>query len=426
MIGVYCLGSLVFTPRVGLWAAAFYYTTPMTGSLSGVAYTDLSVILFLTAAVIALLRWGRSNRSAWIALSGALAGGAVGVKLNAMYGGIGMAVAAVVISLLMTSSFRDKASKLLSFGTLAALTAIPWYVPAWANTGNPTFPLLNGVFKSPRTDPVNSLMDSVAFGVGTAPNALLELPLRLTFNPRFGTPPGTLGVLAVFCAPFGLILLARRNLEIGVLVLIAGLYMTFWAATFQYSRYYMAILPIVGVLGVAGLLLARHTILTDSITRVVMLMLLLTQGALSSLRFEQFPERFPIKVALGLETREEFLQRALPGYSGAQVINQAILPGQRVVGVGTEHLRYYLVAPIDVLSESLLDHPLRTIVGTDEEIAQGLINAGYAFIFVTHAQRAHPEPWYPYIHAPFLKRFATLEFDGNGTAVYKLKREAIR
>jgi len=193
---------------------------------------------------------------------------------------------------------------------LAAVTAVPWYLPAYVYTGNPTFPLLNGVFKSPRANPVNQLMDSSSFGVGTAPNALIELPARLTFNPRFGSPPGAVGVAALLCVPFGLVLLLmRRNVEARLISLVAVVYMVFWAATFQYTRYYIAILPIVATLGAAGVMQLFHTRITERITRGVMLMLVVAQAAMLTIMFHDLPERFPVHVALGLESRQAFLER---------------------------------------------------------------------------------------------------------------------
>jgi hypothetical protein len=318
--------------------------------------------------------------------------------------------------------FGKRLAAALLFGALAAATAAPWYMPAYVYTGNPVFPLLNGIFKSPRYEPVNALMDSRSFGVGTRLNAVIELPSRLTFNPRFGTRPGTLGVLALFCAPFGLLLLfTTRNTEARLIAFVGGVYMVFWTATFQNARYYMVVFPVVAVLGVAGVLMLHHTALTERVTRMAALVLLVAQAALLSLHYAALPERFPVKVALGLETREAFLGRVLPGYNAAQQVNREILPGQRVLGVETEHVRLYLKPPIDVPTETLLDHPLRTVTGSDPEIARGLESIGYAYLLVTRDAMRYPKPWLPFSRPEFLNRFATLESDDGRVALYRLK-----
>src|SRR5262249_1432856 len=46
---VYCVGRALFTPRAGLWAAVFFYTTPLTSWLTGTAHTDLVVTVFVTS-----------------------------------------------------------------------------------------------------------------------------------------------------------------------------------------------------------------------------------------------------------------------------------------------------------------------------------------------------------------------------------------
>lgn len=107
---VYCLGRMVFTPRVGLWAAALYFTTPLIGSLAGTTYTDLTVAVFLTMAVVALLRWQRSKQQGWMVVCAVFAGGAVGVKLNAMYGVIGLGLVIAILLLRGAESSREKAA----------------------------------------------------------------------------------------------------------------------------------------------------------------------------------------------------------------------------------------------------------------------------------------------------------------------------
>ena len=92
-----------------------------------------------------------------------------------------------------------------------------------------------------------------------------------------------------------------------------------------------------------------------------------------------------------------------------------------MLGVDTEHVRFYLQPPIDVLSETLLDHPLRNVGGSDDDIATGLERIGYAYVLASRQAMRFPQPWQAYIKPQFLDRFATLEYADNEVALYRLK-----
>src|SRR5262249_38095143 len=72
---VFSLGKDVFNIRVASWAAAFFYMTPVVSMLAGTAYTDNIVAMFLTAAILAFVKWYNDYDSVrWLYISGVLAG----------------------------------------------------------------------------------------------------------------------------------------------------------------------------------------------------------------------------------------------------------------------------------------------------------------------------------------------------------------
>src|SRR5262249_14138537 len=85
-LAVYSLGKLAFDQRTGVWAAAFFYTTPIVSWLSGTAYIDNAVAMVLTAMILAFLRWAQSNETGWLYAASLLAGGAVAAKVDAVFG----------------------------------------------------------------------------------------------------------------------------------------------------------------------------------------------------------------------------------------------------------------------------------------------------------------------------------------------------
>src|SRR5262249_49718019 len=150
------------------------------------------------------------------------------------------------------------------------------------------------------------------FGIGTSAAALLRLPFRITFNTeRFGesSPRGSLGIGMLLFVPFGIVAaLRQRRLQSLLLITLLGLVV--WAFTFQYARYYVAVLPLTLCLGVAAFS-----------ERLLLLVLVAAQIVVSPVQYWNIPERFPVFTALGLETQSSFLSRALLGYQSSVVLN---------------------------------------------------------------------------------------------------------
>ena len=418
-LSVYSLGRLVFSPAVGFWAAAFFYTTPLVSWGSGTAYNDNAVAQFVTAAVVAFLLWYRTQQRGWIVAAGLLAGGSIAIKLNAAYAVIGVGLALLSISVIGRRQFQP----IVSFVTLVCLVALPWYLLVYALTGNPIFPLMNGIFKSPFWEINNVVMNAGDFGVGTSPGALVRLPFRLTLDTlKFGEamPRGSLGPLLLFI-PFGFLKL-RSNREAKILMLVIGVYLALWAWTFQYARYYTAILPAIAVLAAGGLLLAAPGFLERS-RRLVLAVLLIGQVAVLPVLYWRIPERFPVLLALGLEDRETLLRRGLEGYAASQYLNGVAGAGERVLSIGHEDLRFYLKAPLDTLVESRVGGALRhaILLGPGKELAKALSEQGVHYILLSTRDLVDPPAHYPYASAAFLQEFTTLEYSDAVMRVFHLK-----
>ncbi len=423
--GVFTLGKLIFDTRTGCWAAAFFYTTPVVSWLSGTTYIDHAVAVFLTAGIIAFFRWRNAReRMGWIYTSALLAGAAVGTKLTAVYG------LPVLFGFLILSLWRGSAGRMVKtsamYAVLFLVVILPWYGLTYYWTGNPVFPLLNGVFKSPLWDTESRLSNSGNFGIGSSPSSLLRLPFRLTFDSmRFGesSPSGSAGVALLLAFPFsvGLLLAGTRNT--GLLLITSFIYLLLWAYSFQYVRYYVPILPVISILGVATVFHFSELPLLGTINRVCLMLALIMQFPTTSIQFWNIPERFPIAVALGRETREHFLERALGGYATVKYLNEVTKAGDRLLGVDVEQFRFYLNVPLETFAGSTGGSVSRTAAGMspDERLLRRLKEARFSHILVRRGALKDPPAWYPYLKPDFLDQFTVMEFSDESTLVYRLK-----
>jgi hypothetical protein len=127
---------------------------------------------------------------------------------------------------------------------LLVVLALPPYVTAYALTGNPVFPFLNGIFQSPQFDTTASFRDE---------RFVSPLTWRTLYDATFHTSrfleaqDGALGLQYLVLAPVCVVgvIIARGRLRIGaalLVVAIAGAALT-WSTTSN-VRYWYAAMPL--------------------------------------------------------------------------------------------------------------------------------------------------------------------------------------
>lgn len=416
-LGAYALGSKVFNRRVGLWAAALVYSTPLVSWLSVTTYVDLIVAMFLVATLLAFLQWRGTRQIIWLWATGFLAGAAAGAKLNALFG---LPVIAIVLvwDLLRHRHLSgwSKVKGLAGCTLAASLVAVPYFLIVYIFTGNPFFPLLNGIFSRGSFRFVENLnSDASRFGLDYSLLGLLRLPFVLTFNTqRLGQNAASVGLCLVLL-PLALTLFFLRRADVRLLLAVAAVYLGLLAYTFPLDRYYVPILPLVVVLAVAG---AVHFSSVKWLQRVNLACLglaIVTQAAVIPIQFWEIPERFPLKVAFGLETQEAFLSRAVIPYPAAHYLNKVIRRDQKVIGFDVEYVRFYLNAPL--VSGSRLGGGKNNVPVA--ALAGDMVSNGYEYMMIDR-QGPGRKSASPLLSPDFLDHFATIEFTANRVEVYHL------
>ncbi len=368
-----------------------------------------------------ILKWYKAAEGVgWLYISALLAGMAVAAKMNAAFG------LPVLIAVVLWNSRRLAIWRMSTPGVDHGDVAMPWYGLSYHWTENPVFPMMNGFFKGPIWPPVNTIVNSNSFGIGTSLASMGRLPFRLVLcTERFGetSPRGSEGLALLIAFPFGIFLGLKNRRNERLLLAIAVVYWVLWSFTFQYSRYFVHILPVICVLAAATVFHFDSTAYAASVRRVCLACGLIMQVPITPVQFWNIPERFPVQRALGLEERDHFLNRALLGYAAVQHLNAVIKPGDRVIGVDMEQTRVYLNAPLETLPGSTLNSRLRDVAAMppDDSLLQHLRKDGFRYILVTRAVLQAPPVWYPYLNRDFLNRFTTVEFLNADTVLFRLK-----
>jgi hypothetical protein len=235
--------------RLAHVTVALFLSIPVTLIVTASLFVENTLCLLTTAAVrLLLLQRRRADRAALVGLAIVLSA-LPAVKLH----GVLVAVSATTLALW---GLRDSTLRRRDWTVVACVAAIAGalgsltYVYAWARTGNPVFPLMNDIFRSPYWPPI-AFADNRYTG-HFAPNMLY----RMTFDTQryLEAQPGALGVAFILLLVPGLVATLLSPIQPAVIALIvAGFYLTMVLSEEQYVRYLYPVFPLLLVLCAHGL-----------------------------------------------------------------------------------------------------------------------------------------------------------------------------
>jgi hypothetical protein len=149
--------ALLVTPRekprssvvVAIWAVAFAFANPVLINQFGSSYIDITTAEIALAGWLVLLGAVRAPGATHVVGAGLLLGAVSALKLtNSVH-----AVAAAALLAFIPGKWRSKwrCAVLFAVGLAMGFTLVsaPWSLRLEQHFGNPLFPLLNGVFRSP-------------------------------------------------------------------------------------------------------------------------------------------------------------------------------------------------------------------------------------------------------------------------------------
>jgi hypothetical protein len=310
--------------RTAWWVLALFLTIPSLLRLSAWAYTDLALSYYTLAVLYTIWKWKDTGGNRWLALSGLMAGFAMGIKYTSFL------VPLTGMIFLVWWGWRDIRNtllRMLGFGGLAALIAIPWYTRNWIWTGNPFYPFVFGglFWDSFRAQMVSGL----STGIGWNLRSILLLPLNATLGTHDANfIDGRIGPFFLIMLPVTLwtLWIARRELPSRHSALLltasfAGLTALTWTfgviqtATLWQTRLLLpGLIPFVLVMAVGIDQLQRLDTPVLKISFLISTMIGLV-AFISLLDIVlQVSYRNPLKVAIGAETVQEYITRVQPGY----------------------------------------------------------------------------------------------------------------
>lgn len=344
------------------WAlitALLVASIPTFYHIASSAYIDVALALFITLAIHATTRWWQSLEKKWLAYLVIFLGGALAIKLTAVFSIIAIAL----VMLLRLKKVQDEGSEaniksifvslLLTFAGIGLL-ASPWYLRDLAATGSPVFPFYMNILKG--TAPGWDVERSTFFQVinanyGGANKGVIDYlisPAAVSLKAQPELPEffdGVLGVVFIFGLPFAI--LAYRKFKLGVEVKIAfivsGVLFAFWLFTSQQLRY---LLPIFPVMAIAICLSLDVFSKNDKTLRRGLIAILFVASVVNGgVTLSWFAKKNPLQSFFGGESRDEYLTRNIDYYPYYQVVNFDLPDNSKVWLINMRRDTYHIARP---------------------------------------------------------------------------------
>ncbi len=200
---IYALLGRLAPPGVRLLLAALFASSPIVQLVTGSLFTDNFWSAVLCGAFLALVRYRESGHSRYPCVAAVLLGAGLATKFGTL------AYALPVGVLLAIELRRRRAMRLApALAVLLAVFGAPPYLKAYFQTGNPVFPFLNTVFRSPYFDTQTEFVD-YRFHNALSATSLYDLTFHTSRH--LEAQDGGLGFHYLLFLPLALVLLRRRS-----------------------------------------------------------------------------------------------------------------------------------------------------------------------------------------------------------------------
>jgi hypothetical protein len=432
---VFQLARQAFDTRTGWLALAIFTTIPMVEVLAGTALIETALAFYTFLAVYAFWRWQTSQCKTWLAVSAMMSGAVAATKLS----GAGVTVLLGVLSALfgVYNSRVNKRSALwyfVIFGILSLAIALPWYVKAWAQTGNPFWPAAIEYLGARDWDALGTRYITDFIRLPNLPWTFqnwLMLPWYVTTSgSRFGASyiigPMLLATSGLAVITFGRQRQTRPALAfLGLFVL--GFY-TSWFLTTHQTRFLMPVVPVLAIASGAGIReLTRGSGRIASVLLAAVLVYLMSQTMLfSSQRQTVLASR--ANYLVGTQSSEEFLRQSLNVYPAIEIANRIVPEDERVILAPWEPRGYYLEREY-LWANPVSQRYLRMEqLASVQEFRQWLRENKITFVLYNPTRvYTYVEYWgkINFIWERLLNKYGELVFEQSGIQLYRLRTEPV-
>jgi hypothetical protein len=416
--------------RLALGAAAFFLVQPLV--LDGRVVCNVDVLLaflFVSSLIMLVDGWHAKPTFRRMIPVAVLAGFMLGTKYTAV------APSLALLAVALATPARP-GSKMLVVAALVALAVVaPWLVRSEVNVGNPCYPMLEGTFDGRNWDSTQQaqlLAWQRNMGMGRRAGAYLLLPLNVSTKGKPGVNytrfDGTITPVLLVLLPLALL---KRDRRTAALLVVAAATFAFWALTSQQLRFLLPTIGLAAVLGAVGL--ANLAARTGPRLAGVILGLALLATVFSLTVPDQYGRPFlsgafgdKLGVVLGLEPRQQYLDRDLQSYGMLEYIGRT-LPAREPVFMMWENRGYYLDRPYFADSFFEASTLMRIVARARDpnDLKQTIRGMGFRYVLVNDVLGEVFSRYYPPAEVAKLRSFVASDLEPvhsmNKLTLYSLR-----
>ncbi len=339
-LGLFAWGQRQQLPGLGLAAAALWLSHPLVLWLGESAYVDVGVTCFAFLGVYALRVFWDKREDAWWLLGAALLGMAAGTKMPALF----FVVAGAALGIWAWIRSRIAWRELILGYVIVLIVAVPWYGFIAYHTGNPVWPMFPQFTNSEWVLSTRESFDKLTGGGGLQKTFLnyLQLPVYLGLSPKLFFPDNNRDFTPIIALlPLAWIVgIWHRSVRWWSLWILV--YTAYWFKFASFMRYWLPVLPIVGLALYECLAWGLGKITKSSLIHkavwISLTVLAIGYGFISIQKDLRIKGRLPITA----EGRRTFLSGLNPGFRGVDYINQRAQSGDTALVFNGYYLAYYL------------------------------------------------------------------------------------
>jgi hypothetical protein len=339
-----------------------FASIPSVFAISHRTYNDLFVTFFTLAAIYSFFRWSEHRLSAWLILCGLFSGSAAACKYTALLTTPLGCLGILWLAYRSGNGAREALRRLALYVAAALIAGSPFYLKNWIVMGNPFYPFFYGIFGGRGWDGDQARLYDLFIqnlGMGRSLLDYLLLPWNLSLRAKMDSLEfdGILGPIFLLTLPF-LAALRRWEMPLRMMLAYALLTFFFWASSAQQIRYLIPLFPLLAL--VTGAILTRY----KSQKKIFGLLLCIVAGSLAFNGYHivrDFIKIDPLRVAVGLESRDHFLSRTIPPYTMYRFVNQTLPPDARIFLIYMKN--YTFLCDRDCYADAMFEaHTLQKIL----------------------------------------------------------------
>ena len=370
----------------GLLGALLFLTIPVVVRLSTTAYVDLGLIFFLFAALLYLFDWIEADfQIKYLLISAIFCGLALGTKYNGLVGFFLLSLFVPFVYSRYKSDEKLYGAKAIGYCVVFFLAALivfsPWMIRNYIWTGNPVYPLYNGLFnpKTSQTQKIDEFQEKASPGMNhlqirrdiykESNLEIVLIPLRVFFQGQDDNPKYFDGRLNPFLLLLPILALCgirndTRKIKTEKLIFFYFSILVLLISCAQISiriRYFSSIVPPLVILSIFGLQHLQKMIFDFSFfsKKIKKLCALSVVGVMLSLNgfyiIQLFNSIKPFHYIVGKVNRDDYIQHYRPEYASMQYANKNLSSAHKILGVYLGNRGYY--SDIDIeFSISVLQH----------------------------------------------------------------------